>query len=228
MVYYPVFLNLSETVCLVVGGGTVAGRKVDSLLEAGGNIRLVSPELTLHLQALGREGRITVQQRLYQPDDLAGVSLVIAATDDTALQQHVAADAKQAVVLCNIVDQPGLCSFIVPAVIKQGDLAIAVSTSGASPALAKKICRDLAEQFGPEYALALQLLGRVRERIIQEKRTAEERRRLFTRLAESALLDYLRERRADKVNALLQQTLGATYTLESLDFSLDSSLDFLS
>ena len=81
----------------------------------------------------------------------------------------------------------------------------------------------MAEQFGPEYALALQLLGRVRERIIQEKRTAEERQRLFTGLAESALLDYLRERRADKVSALLQQTLGATYTLESLDFSLNFS-----
>ena len=224
MAFYPVFLNLKETVCLVVGGGMVAERKVDSLLQAGGNIRLVSPELTLPLQALGREGRITVHQRPYQPDDLAGVSLVIAATDDTALQQHVAADAKQAGVLCNIVDQPALCSFIVPAVIKQGDLAIAVSTSGASPALAKKICRDLAEQFGPEYALALQLLGRVRECIIQEKRTAEERRRLFTSLAESALLDYLRERRADKVNTLLQQTLGAAYTLESLDFSLDFSI----
>ena len=226
MAFDPGFLNLSETVCLVVGGGTVAERKVDSLLEAGGNIRLVSPELTLHLRALGIEGRITVHQRPYQLEDLAGVSLVIAATDDTALQQYVAADAKQARVLCNIVDKPALCSFIVPAVIKQGDLTIAVSTSGASPALAKKICGDLAEQFGPEYAVALQLLGRVRERIMQEERTAEERQRLFTRLAESALLDYLRERRADKVNALLQQTLGATYTLESLDFSLDSSLGF--
>ena len=226
MAFYPVFLNLSETVCLVVGGGTVAERKVDSLLQAGGNISLVSPELTLHLQALEKEGRITVCQRSYQPDDLAGVALVIAATDDTTLQQHVAADAKRVGVLCNIVDQPALCSFIVPAVIKQGDLAIAVSTSGASPALAKRICRDLAEQFGPEYALALQLLGRIRERIIREKRTVEERQRLFTGLAESALLDYLRERRADKVNALLQQTLGATYTLESLDFSLNFSRDF--
>ncbi len=223
MGYYPVFLNLNETACLVVGGGRVAERKVDSLLEAGGNITLVSPELTPHIQGLGIEGWITVHQRLYQPDDLAGVLLVMAATDDTALQQHVAADAKRVGVLCNIVDQPALCSFIVPAVIKQGDLAIAVSTSGASPALAKKICRDLAERFGPEYALALQLLGRVRERIFQERRTAQERQRLFTDLAESALLDYLRERRADKVNALLQQTLGQSYSLESLDFSLNFS-----
>ncbi len=219
MGYYPVFLDLGKTRCLVIGGGTIAERKVEALLAAGGEVTLISPELTAALHALEAAGRMTVHKRSYQCEDLAEVSLVIAATDDPALQRQIAADAKQTNILCNIVDQPALCSFIVPAVVQQGDLTIAVSSSGTSPALVKKIRQDLAEQFGPEYALALQLLRRVRERVMQERRSAKDRRRIFTSLAESPLLDYLRDRQTDKLNTLLQQTLGEAYTLERLAFS---------
>lgn len=219
MGYYPVFLDLDQTRCLVVGGGAIAERKVEALLAAGGEVTLISPELTAALHALEAAGRLTVQQRSYQRGDLDTVGLVIAATDDPALQRQIAADAKQANILCNIVDQPALCSFIVPAVVQQGDLTIAVSTNGASPALAKKIRQDLAEQFGPEYAVALRLLRRIRERLIHEQRSAKDRQRLLTGLVESSLLDYLRDRQTDKLNTLLQQTLGEAYTLERLAFS---------
>lgn len=219
MGYYPVFLDLDQTRCLVVGGGAIAERKVEALLAAGGEVALISPELTAALHALEAAGRLTVQQRSYQRGDLDTVALVIAATDDPALQRQIAADAKQANILCNIVDQPALCSFIVPAVVQQGDLTIAVSTNGASPALAKKIRQDLAEQFGPEYAVALRLLRRIRERLIHEHRSAKDRQRLLTGLVESSLLDYLRDRQTDKLNTLLQQTLGEAYTLERLAFS---------
>lgn len=219
MSYYPVFLDLDKTRCLVIGGGTIAERKVEALLAAGGEVTLISPELTAALYDLKAAGRLTVQQRSYQRGDLDTVSLVIAATDDPTLQRRIAADAKQANILCNIVDQPALCSFIAPAVVQQGDLTIAVSTTGASPALAKKIRQDLAEQFGPEYAVALRLLRRVRERLRHEPRSAEDRRRLLTGLAESPLLDYLRDRQTDKLDSLLQQTLGEAYSLERLAFS---------
>ncbi len=219
MGYYPVFLDLDRTRCLVIGGGTIAERKVEALLAAGGEVTLISPELTAALHALEAAGRLTVQQRSYQRGDLEAVALVIAATDDPALQRQIAVDAQQANILCNIVDQPALCSFIVPAVMQQGDLTIAVSTNGASPALAKKIGQDLAEQFGPEYALALRLLRRIRERLRQEQRSAQDRQRLLTGLAASPLLDYLRDRQTDKLNTLLQQTLGEAYTLERLAFS---------
>ncbi len=219
MGYYPVFLDLDKARCLVVGGGAIAERKVEALLAAGGEVALISPELTAALHALEAAGRLTVQQRPYQRGDLDAVALVIAATDDPALQRQIAADAKQANILCNIVDQPALCSFIVPAVVQQGDLTIAVSTNGASPALAKKIRQDLAEQFGPEYAVALRLLRRIRERLIHEQRSAKDRQRLLTGLVESPLLDYLRDRQTDKLNTLLQQTLGEAYTLERLAFS---------
>ena len=219
MGYYPIFLDLDKARCLVIGGGTIAERKVEALLAAGGEVTLISPELTAALRVLEAAGRLTVQQRPYQRGDLDTVSLVIAATDDPALQRQIAADAKQANILCNIVDQPALCSFIVPAVVQRGDLTIAVSTNGASPALAKKIRQDLAEQFGPEYAAALRLLRRIRERLRHEQRNVEDRRRLLTGLAESPLLDYLRDRQTDKLDLLLQQTLGEAYSLERLAFS---------
>lgn len=219
MGYYPVFLDLDKTCCLVVGGGTIAERKVEALLAAGGEVTLISPELTAALRVLEAAGRLTVQQRRYQRGDLDTVALVIAATDNPTLQRQIAADAKQANILCNIVDQPVLCSFIVPAVVQQGDLTIAVSTNGASPALAKKIRQDLTEQFGPEYAVALRLLRRIRERLIHEQRSAKDRQRLLTDLVESSLLDYLRDRQTDKLDALLQRTLGEAYTLERLAFS---------
>ena len=219
MGYYPVFLDLDKARCLVIGGGTIAERKVEALLAAGGEVTLISPELTAALRALEAAGRLTVQQRSYQREDLDTVSLVIAATDDPALQRQIAADAKQANILCNIVGRPALCSFIMPAVVQRGDLAIAVSTNGASPALAKKIRQALTEQFGPEYAVALRLLRRIRERLRHEQHSVEDRQRLLTALAESHLLDYLRARQTDKLDALLQRTLGEAYTLERLAFS---------
>ena len=219
MGYYPVFLDLDKARCLVIGGGTIAERKVEALLAAGGEVTLISPELTAALRALEAAGRLTVQQRPYQREDLDTVSLVIAATDDSTLQRQIAADAKQANILCNIVDQPASCSFIIPAVVQQGDLTIAVSTNGASPALAKNIRQDLAKQFGPEYAAALRLLRRIRERLMHEQCSARDRQRLLTSLAESPLLDYLRARQTDKLDALLQRTLGEAYTLERLAFS---------
>lgn len=219
MGYYPVFLDLDKARCLVIGGGTIAERKVEALLAAGGEVTLISPELTAALRALDAAGRLTVRQRPYQREDLDAVSLVIAATDDPALQRQIAADAKQANILCNIVDQPAFCSFIMPAVVQRGDLTIAVSTNGASPALAKKIRQDLTEQFGPEYAVALRLLRRIRERLMHEQCSARDRQRLLTSLAESPLLDYLRARQTDKLDALLQRTLGEAYTLERLAFS---------
>jgi len=217
--YYPVFLDLDKARCLVIGGGTIAERKVEALLAAGGEVTLISPELTAALRALEAAGRLTVQQRPYQREDLDAVSLVIAATDDPALQRQIAADAKRANILCNIVDQPALCSLIMPAMVQRGDLTIAVSTNGASPTLAKKIRQDLTEQFGPEYAVALRLLRRIRERLMHEQCSARDRQRLLTSLAESPLLDYLRARQTDKLDALLQRTLGEAYTLERLAFS---------
>ena len=220
MRYYPIFVDLSGQPCLVIGGGSVAERKVESLLNADGQVTVISPTLTNQLQAWAAEQRITTFERLYQPGDMHDFGLVFAATSDETLHHRIAAEAKQAGIFLNVVDRPALCSFIVPAMLSQGDLTLAISTAGASPAMAKKIRQELAPQFGPEYALALQLLARVRERMNHEDVSSEERQRRFTALVDSPVLDYLRERQIDKLNSLLKQTIGETCSLEQLAFSL--------
>lgn len=219
MRYYPIFLDLTNHPCLVIGGGTVAERKVDSLLQARGRVTVISPALTPQLQSWATNQTITVHQRPYRRGDLQGFSLVFAATNDEAVHQQIADEAKEAGVFLNVVDRPALCSFIVPATVAQGDLTLAISTGGASPALAKKIRQNLEQHFGPEYNLALQLLARVRERVVGSGLSTESRQRLFAALVNSPLVDYLRERRVDKLNALLQETVGESCTFAELGLS---------
>jgi precorrin-2 dehydrogenase/sirohydrochlorin ferrochelatase len=220
MRYYPIYVDLQTQRCLVVGGGEVAERKVETLLRANGTVTVISPKLTPALRSWAEDGRIEALVRSYEPGDLNGFSLVFAATDDENLQRDITAEARARGILVNVVDRPALCSFIVPALVSQGDLTIAVSTSGASPALAKKIRQELEQRFGAEYALALTLLARVREFVVQEAWSNEERQRLFTALVESPLLHYLRERDSRQVNALLQQLVGAHCTCEALEVTL--------
>ena len=222
MQYYPIFLDLRAHPCLVIGGGTVAERKVESLLQAHAQVTVISPTCTPRLRSWAAEQVITLYERSYRPGDLQGFSVAFAATNDETLHEQIAAEARKAGVLLNVVDCPALCSFIVPAIVSRGDLTLAISTGGASPALAKKIRKTLEQHFGPEYDLALRLLARVRERVVRDGLSADERHQLFTTLTDSPLLDYLRERQTDKLNALLQETLGASCTLEELGLSLQS------
>lgn len=220
MRYYPIYIDLQTQRCLVVGGGEVAERKVETLLRAQGTVTVISPALTPRLQSWAEEKRMTALVRPYRDGDLHGFSLVFAATDDEELQRRLAADAREAGIFINVVDRPALCSFIVPALVTQGDLTVAVSTGGASPALAKKIRQDLQQHFGPEYALALVLLARVRELVTREVQSLDDRQRLFTALVESPLLHYLREKDTDHVNMLLQQIVGTHCTCEALGVTL--------
>ena len=220
MRYYPIFLDLQTRPCLVIGGGMVAERKVESLLQATAQVTVISPTCTSQLRAWAANGTITLHQRPYCSGDLQDFSVVFAATNDETVHEKIAIEATKTGVLLNVVDRPALCSFIVPAVVSRGALTLAISTGGVSPALAKKIRQTLEQYFGPEYDLALQLLARVRERVARNGLSSEERQRLFTALTEAPLLDYLRERQTDKLNALLQETIGESCTLEELGFSL--------
>jgi precorrin-2 dehydrogenase/sirohydrochlorin ferrochelatase len=223
MRHYPIFLDLQDCPCLVIGGGTVAERKVETLLQAQGRVTVISPTLTSKLRSWAVERQITIHERPYCPGDLQGFSLVFAATKNETVHQQIAAEARETKVLLNVVDRPALCSFIVPAIVSQGDLTLAISTGGASPALAKKIRERLEQHFGSEYDLALQLLARVRERVAAVGLSSDERQQLFTTLVNSPLLDYLRERQVDKLNRLLQKIVGKDCTLEDLGLSLGES-----
>jgi len=160
---YMACLRLSGRRCVVVGGGNVGLEKVEGLLACDADVTLIAPAAHPELVQLALEGSIRWEQREYSSgEDLTGALIVIAATDDTDLNIRVFEDAEHRSMLVNVVDVPPLCNFILPAIVRNGPLAIAISTAGASPALAKRMKREIAEQFGEPYALLAILLNEAR------------------------------------------------------------------
>lgn len=217
MKYYPIFMRLAGRQCLVVGGGAVALQKVRGLLEAGGTVTVISPELTAELQQLKLQGRIEHLRRTYRSGDVASFFIAFAATGDDGVDRRIADEAADAKVLVNVVDRPPLCDFISPSVVTRDDLIIAISTGGASPAMARRLREKLEAEIGPEYALALQLLGRLRRRLKELDTPAAERSRIFNQLVESSLLELLRVGRFDDVDELITNTAGAEFSLSRLE-----------
>ena len=152
--FYIACLKLKGRRCLVVGGGEIGLEKVEGLLACDGDVTLVAPDAVPELEALAREGSIRWERRAYAPPDLEGTFMVIASTDDTDVNIGIYDDAEQRAMLVNVVDVPPLCNFILPAIVRTGPLAIAISTAGASPALAKRMKAEVSELFGEEYARA--------------------------------------------------------------------------
>ena len=160
--FYIACLKLEGRKCLVVGGGEVGLEKVEGLLACNGEVTLVAPEAIEPLQALAGEGSIRWERREYDPRDLEGSFMAIAATNDTDVNIAVYEDAERRAMLVNVVDVPPLCNFILPAIVRTGPLAIAISTAGASPALAKRIRDQIADEYGEPYARLATMLNDVR------------------------------------------------------------------
>lgn len=160
--FYIACLKLTGRRCLVVGGGDVGLEKVEGLLACDGEVVLVAPDAHDELRALAAEGSIAWERRPYEPADLDGAFMVIAATDDSEVNIGVYEDAERRAMLVNVVDVPPLCNFILPAIVRTGPLAIAISTAGASPALAKRMKREIAELFGEPYARLAVILNDAR------------------------------------------------------------------
>lgn len=199
---FPMFLKLTARPCLVVGAGNVAESKIASLLEADAGVRVVAPEATEQVRAWAQSRKIDWHQRTFQPNDLEGMFLVVAATSSRELHEQIFEEASRRGVLCNIVDVPELCDFYYPAVVQRGALQIAISTAGLSPALAQRLRKELAAQFGPEYEEWLKHLGGARERLFAETLDPEERKQLLHEQAsKEALNAFLRERAGSKGSA---------------------------
>ncbi len=160
MPYYPIFLDVKNKKCLVIGGGTVALRKVDMLLDCEAKVTVISPHLCDGLEKLGE--KVKVARHKYRSDDIEGAFLIVAATDDPATNERIARDAEERGILINVVDVPALSNFIVPSYLRRGDLTIAVSTGGKSPAMARKLRTELETEFGPEYAGLIAVAEKVR------------------------------------------------------------------
>jgi precorrin-2 dehydrogenase/sirohydrochlorin ferrochelatase len=205
---YPIFAVLQGKDCLVVGGGAVGERKVADLLAAGAKVTVVSPTLTPALGALAVRGEIRHRNETFAPRHLKGMALVLGATDDPRVNAEISTAARASGVWVNIADAPELCTFIVPAQVRRGDLTVAISTGGASPALARKLRLELEGLFGPEYGPYLALLQGVRARLLAARRGHPENPALFRRLVESPLREALGQGDREAVRRLLTEILG--------------------
>lgn len=237
MPVYPINLHVAGRRCLVVGGGAVGARKALQLVRCGAAVTVVSPAVDAALEPAIAGGAVRWEAREYRSADLApvpadatppagapgetpapsgAVFLVIAATDAPAVNARVRADARREGVLCNVADQPEACDFTLPAVVSRGDLTVAVSTSGRSPALARKLRKELEALLGEEYAVGLRLMGAARKRLLGEGRDPETHGRQFRQVIEGGLIPLLKEGRIAEVDRLLREALGEGYTFESL------------
>jgi len=183
MSLFPIFLKLEGRRSLVVGAGSVAEQKIRGLIESGAKVQVVAPQATDSVSEWAAAGVIEWQARTFEVSDLDGVLLVIVATSSSEINANVFRAAQQRGVLCNVVDDPPHCDFYYPSVVRRGDLQIAISTAGHSPALAQRLRRELEMQFGPEYRDWLSQLGEARQKLFATDIDPEERRRLLHQLA---------------------------------------------
>jgi precorrin-2 dehydrogenase/sirohydrochlorin ferrochelatase len=204
--FYIACLRLTGRRCLVVGGGDVGLEKVEGLLACDADVTLIAPEAHPALAELAAEGSIRWERREYQPGDLAGCLIAIAATDDSEVNIRVFDDAEQRAMLINVVDVPPLCNFILPAIVRTGPLAVAISTAGASPALAKRMKREIAELFGEPYATLAVLLNDARGWAKGTLPTYQDRREFFESIVngDPDPIELLRAGDVDGVRGLIE------------------------
>ena len=192
MKYYTICLvGLPSRQAIVVGGGAVAARKVEGLLEAGAQVKVISPLLTRELQLMASAGAITFLPRPYQDGDLEGAYLVIAATDDPTVNQSVWTEAERRGCLINVVDDPQHSNFILPAVVRRGEVSVAVSTGGNSPALARRLRERIEKLIGPEYGALAELLGELRPELIADFPEGEARLQAALKVIDSDILNII-------------------------------------
>ena len=216
MKYYPVHLDINNRNCLVVGGGSVGTRKVKTLINCGARVKVISLTVSQQLRELAASGDIILAERSYQSEDLKAVFLVIGATDDDKLNKQISNDADRLNTLCNIADRPEVCNFILPSIVHRDDLVITISTSGKSPALAKKLRQALENQFGEEYGTLLHLMGAIRKKLLQQAHEPEAHKPLFEQLINSDLIVMIQAGKTEEIDTLLFDILGEGYNFEEL------------
>jgi len=211
--FYPVALNLHRRLCVVVGGGPIAEQKVVGLLDAGARVVVIAPVLTTRLDDLETQGAIRVMRRSYRRGDLRGAFLAIAAGETRGANPEIWDEAERERVILNAVDDMPHCHFIAPAIVRRGDLTVAVSTAGKSPALGVRLRDRIGALVGQEYAAFLDLLGSLREEVAAREPDLARRARLWYRLVDSDVMAYLKRGDAGgarrRVTALLESAAPA-------------------
>jgi precorrin-2 dehydrogenase/sirohydrochlorin ferrochelatase len=206
---YPVCLiGLESRSVVVIGGGEVATRKVAGLLEAGAQVTVISPKVTDELAHLAQAGQVQVMLRPYRQGDLQGVFLAVAATDDAPVNEAVWQEARACGCLVNVVDDPARSNFITPAVIQRGEIKIAITTGGASPALARRLREKLERDFGPEYGSLAELMAELRPQLLGNFPAGAARLQAALHLVDSELLDVIRQQGLQQARLVAQELLS--------------------
>ena len=216
MLFYPANLNIQKRFCLIVGGGEVAARKIEPVLACGARIRVISPVACARIRELAADGRIEWQQRAYRPGDLQGAFLVFATTDNSDVQQQVISEAQDLHILINSADNPEACTFQVPATVRQGDLLLAVSTGGGSPALAAWIRKKLEQEYGPDYGLLVRLFSSIRGVVVGDGASPCLHQLLFEKILEMDVLSCISNEDWPALEERLAGILPATINVAGL------------
>jgi siroheme synthase-like protein len=209
MAYLPIYLDVSARPCVVVGGGRVAERKVRALLEREALVTVINPAAGDAIAAQAAHGAIVWHRRKWRPGDLAGFALVFCAVEDRETSRAIAAEARALGIPVNVADRPELCTFVAAATVRRGDLQIAITTAGASPALAARIRERLERQFGPEYALSLVVMRAARIFLRRTGADAAERARRLGALADRDLAALIGAGDRAALERALGETVGA-------------------
>lgn len=214
---YPLMMNLENKPVVVVGGGRVAERKIRGLLDCGARVVVISPEVVPHVAAMAETGTVELINEAFRPDHLdmdVPPSLVFGTTDDREVNVATYEAAVERGIPCNIADVPDLCTFFVPAIVRQGDLMISIGTGGASPALSRRIREELEGRFGPEYDLMTRVMAELRKHVLALGKEADENKHTFMRVVDSEMLEALRDEDEERAIAILAEVVG-----DSLDAS---------
>ncbi len=214
MKFYPIFLDINGRNCLVIGGGPVGARKAATLEKCGAKVSVISEEFSSAFEKMELTS-VTLHKKRYEKQDLKGMFLVLAATNSPALNRRIKKDASQFNILCNVADAMDHSDFILPSIVNRGDLVFAVSTSGTSPAMAKKIRKDLEQQFGKEYSKMLQLMGAIRKELLSLGHAPDDHKHIFHSLIEKGLLKLIEADDTNKIDSILKQVLGKEYAYEN-------------
>lgn len=214
---YPVCLQLKDKLCVVIGGGGVAERKVREILAQDGRVRLVSPELSPGLKIMASKGRFTWRRKGYESEDLGGAFLVFAATSSPAVQKRIQRDAEEANLLINIADDPERCSFHVPASLHRGDLTLTISTNGKSPAMAAMVRKRLEVEIGEEYGVLLNLVAAIRSQVLVSDEGQQQKRILFQKIFHHDIISWIKAGQWELVEEHINNVLGSTVEIDWMD-----------
>ena len=207
--YYPIYIDIEDRDVVIIGGGNVCARKAETMLKYGARVTVVSPEFTSEIEQWASDGRLAIKRKHYDERDLDGANMVIASTDNTIINEKIAADCRARRIPVNVVDVTPLCEFIVPAIVESGSIQIAVSTGGKSPAVARTLKEDLQRMVGPEYAEMNDVLGTLRDGAKATLPTDVDRKHFFDGIIAAGVLQLLRDGKRREAYEAIERACNA-------------------